>query len=309
MTKFFGDMTGLMKTKEFWDKQFDENMVVVCTAQILLDCLSNGFIRMNQVNLLIFDEAHHAKKNHPYARIIKNHYIREGQDRPRVLGMTASPVDCQTKDVKVAAAELESMLCSEIATLSDEVMANSYAHRQKVVETKETYARLECPGDSVTDLWNRISEQIAHNAQFRSPLEFTKEASSSLGRWCADRYWKLLITDTEAARLAARTGRDFANHFASTQAERAAEAIQTVQKVIDDYELESIEPGSSNLSSKVKRLYEILREAFVDFGTRRCIVFVEKRYTACLLADLFSQPDMRIVGMNCSFMVGSDKLV
>ncbi|KAH8694547.1 hypothetical protein BGZ61DRAFT_352039 [Ilyonectria robusta] len=281
MTKFFGDMTGLMKTKEFWDKQFDENMVVVCTAQILLDCLSNGFIRMNQVNLLIFDEAHHAKKNHPYARIIKNHYIREGQDRPRVLGMTASPVDCQTKDVKVAAAELESMLCSEIATLSD-----------------------ECPGDSVTDLWNRISEQIAHNAQFRSPLEFTKEASSSLGRWCADRYWKLLITDTEAARLAARTGRDFANHFASTQAERAAEAIQTVQKVIDDYELESIEPGSSNLSSKVKRLYEILREAFVDFGTRRCIVFVEKRYTACLLADLFSQPDMRIVGMNCSFMVG-----
>ncbi|KAF7550629.1 hypothetical protein G7Z17_g5598 [Cylindrodendrum hubeiense] len=228
MTKYFGDMTGLMKTKAFWDKQFEENMVVVCTAQILLDCLSNGFIKMNQINLLIFDEAHHAKKNHPYAQIIKNHYIRGVGERPRILGMTASPVDCQTKDVKVAAAELESMLCSEIATLSDEVRANSDAHRQKVVETKETYDRLECPADSATDLWHRISEQVTYNSQFRSLLEFTKEASSSLGSWCADRYWKLLITDTETARLAARTGRDFAQDFASKQAERAAEAIKTV---------------------------------------------------------------------------------
>ncbi|KAH7134611.1 hypothetical protein B0J13DRAFT_450366 [Dactylonectria estremocensis] len=305
MAKFYGDTTIMMKTKEFWDTQFEENMVVVCTAQILLDCLSNGFIRINQINLLIFDEAHHAKKNHPYARIIKDHYIRESDERPRVLGMTASPVDCQTRDIKVAAAELESMLCSEIATLSDEVMAHS-DHKQKVVETRETYARLENPNDSVTELWHKVSEQIAYNPQFRSSLELTKEASSSLGRWCADRYWKLLITDTETARLAARTDRDFGHNTASSQAEGAIEAIRMIQNIIDDHVLEPIQPTSTDLSSKVKRLQEILREAFVDGYTarRRCIVFVEKRYTACLLSDLFSQPDMMIPGMACSFMVG-----
>ncbi|KAK7420523.1 Dicer-like protein 1 [Neonectria punicea] len=304
ITKFFGDMTGIMKTKEFWDTQFSENMVVVCTAQILLDCLHNGFIRMNQVNLLIFDEAHHTKKNHPYALIIKNHYIRETQERPRILGMTASPVDCRTKDVKVAAAELESMLCSEIATLSDDVMMDADAQRQKVVETKETYERLEFPEDSATDLWRQISEQVSHNAQFRALLEFTKEASSTLGRWCADRYWKLLITDSEMTRLAARTDRDFAQDFASTQAERATDAIRTVQQLIEDYESGTAEPQSTDLSSKVRQLYSILREAFSDYGTSRCIVFVEKRYTACLLADLFKQSEMRIPGMAVAYMVG-----
>ncbi|KPM36518.1 Dicer-like protein 1 [Neonectria ditissima] len=304
ITKFFGDMTGIMKTKEFWDTQFDENMVVVCTAQILLDCLDNGFIRMTQINLLIFDEAHHTKKNHPYARIIKSHYIRETKERPRIMGMTASPVDCRTKDVKVAAAELESMLCSEIATISDEVMMDADAQRQKVVETKETYERLEFPEDSTTELWRQISQHVSHNTQFRALLEFTKEASSTLGRWCADRYWKLLTTDGEMTRLTARTDRDFALDFASTQAERATDAIRTVQQLIEDYEPRAAEPGSADLSSKAKLLYSILREAFSDYGTSRCIVFVEKRYTACLLADLFKQSGMRIPGMTVSYMVG-----
>ncbi|KAH7146308.1 hypothetical protein EDB81DRAFT_794834 [Dactylonectria macrodidyma] len=306
VTKFYGDATLMMKTKEFWDTQIEENMIIVCTAQILLDCLSNGFIRMNQINLLIFDEAHHAKKNHPYARIIKDHYIRENEERPRVLGMTASPVDCQTRDVKVAAAELESMLCSEIATLSDEVVAHSDAHKQKVIETKETYARLENPNDSATELWHKVFEQISCNVQFRSSLELTKEASSSLGRWCADRYWKLLITDAETARLAARTDRDYMHDASSSQAEGAIEAIRTIQNIIDGHELGPIQPASTELSSKVKRLQEILKEAFVDQYTsgRRCIVFVEKRFTACLLSDLFSQPDMMIPGMTCSYMVG-----
>lgn len=51
-----------------WRKLFSENKVVVCTAEILRHCLSFGYITMRQINLLIFDEAHHTKKNHAYAR-------------------------------------------------------------------------------------------------------------------------------------------------------------------------------------------------------------------------------------------------
>lgn len=54
--------------KSKWLKLFTENKVIVCTADILLLCLARGFIAMKQINLLIFDEAHHAKKNHAYAR-------------------------------------------------------------------------------------------------------------------------------------------------------------------------------------------------------------------------------------------------
>lgn len=59
---------------------------------------------MRQINLLIFDEAHHAKKSHAYSQIIKDFYLKE-QDhsqRPRVFGMTASPVDAKVDVVRAA---------------------------------------------------------------------------------------------------------------------------------------------------------------------------------------------------------------
>lgn len=65
---FCGEMDCDLWTKETWTKHFNENMVIVCTADVLYQCLFHAFISMAQINLLIFDEAHHAKKNHAYAR-------------------------------------------------------------------------------------------------------------------------------------------------------------------------------------------------------------------------------------------------
>ena len=102
------------------EAHFDKNMVVVCTAEILRQCLHKSYISMDQINLLIFDEAHHAKKGHPYASIIKDFYLQQSKDGPlpKIFGMTASPVDAKV-DIKKAAAELESLLHCEIATTSD----------------------------------------------------------------------------------------------------------------------------------------------------------------------------------------------
>lgn len=304
IAKFYGNMKGNMKTQAFWDSQLNEHMVFVCTAQILLDCLENGFIKMAQINLLIFDEAHHTKKNHPYARIVKNHYIREKEQRPRILGMTASPVDAQTKDVKMAAIELESILCSEIATISDDILLQSMTDKRQV-ETQETYLQLQPSETSRTELWYQIQEKVGSNMHFRAPLDFTQEASSSLGRWCADRYWQLLITDHEIARLAARTDRDISKDFNQTQAERATEAVRTIRAVVRNNDQGEVILQSPDVSSKVMTLYHILRDAFTQNGTRRAIVFVEKRYTACLLSDLFEQKAMHIPGMTTSYMVSA----
>lgn len=51
-----------------WNEVFSAHEVVVCTAQVLYDCLTHNYIRMEDINLIIFDEAHHAKKEHPYAK-------------------------------------------------------------------------------------------------------------------------------------------------------------------------------------------------------------------------------------------------
>ena len=56
--------------KSRWDDLFANNKIIVCTADILLQCLSRSYISMKQINLLVFDEAHHTKKNHAYARFL-----------------------------------------------------------------------------------------------------------------------------------------------------------------------------------------------------------------------------------------------
>lgn len=55
-------------TREVWEKHFAKNKVIVCTADILQQCLMHSFINIRQINLLVFDEAHHAKKNNSYAQ-------------------------------------------------------------------------------------------------------------------------------------------------------------------------------------------------------------------------------------------------
>lgn len=303
MAKFHGAISGSGKNKEFWDEQFNSKMVIVCTAQILLDCLNSGYIRINQINLLIFDEAHHTKKNHPYARIIKHHYLRErtAEDRPRILGMTASPVDAQTRDVRATASELESLLCSEIATVSDEVLEENFTRRLQI-ETVETYPQLINPLDANTKLWNDISKHVSGNAQFRPGLDFARDAASELGLWCADRYWKLQITESEVPKLQARTAHGMSAQFSHAEISMAVDTVQEVERIVKEYHLPAASLDPSQVSSKVILLWHILDDAFRQ-GTSRCIVFVEKRSTAFLLADLFMQQGLRIHGLIPSFMV------
>ena len=45
--------------------------VLMMTPQILLNILQHGFFTMDKIELLIFDECHHAQKNHPYSQIMK----------------------------------------------------------------------------------------------------------------------------------------------------------------------------------------------------------------------------------------------
>ena len=83
-----------------WEDLFQKHDIIVCTAEILHQCLMRTFIKMENINLLIFDEAHHAKKGHPYARIMQEFYKDNPTKahRPLIFGMTASPVDVQDKD-------------------------------------------------------------------------------------------------------------------------------------------------------------------------------------------------------------------
>lgn len=310
--KLHGDVQGTTSNREFWDAQMGEHMAITCTAQILLDGLNHGFITMRQINLLVFDEAHHAKKNHPFAVIVETFYLGEAdpKNRPRILGMTASPVHSRTNDMKFACSQLESLLHSQIATVPDDVLRQSLEDK-RLIETVETYDSLRDPEDVQTPLWSKINAQVSHNLQMRPALVFSREAASTLGPWCSDRFWSLLLTDVEVTRLRARTENEFGQsalrygiHF-----DEAVSAIQAVRELARKTESVPVSRNSGLLSAKTGLLWDILHAEFGQSPAKRCIVFVEKQYTAFSLADLFEQPSMKISGLNASYMVRLSPLV
>ncbi|KAF3938040.1 hypothetical protein ABW19_dt0201019 [Dactylella cylindrospora] len=101
--KYCGEMGADLWTREQWQEKTKTDKVFVATADIIFNCLTHSFLSMSDFSLLIFDECHHTKKQHAYARIMREFYEPEpAQNRPRIFGMTASPVDARVDVVKAA---------------------------------------------------------------------------------------------------------------------------------------------------------------------------------------------------------------
>ncbi|KAI9707868.1 MAG: hypothetical protein M1820_004474 [Bogoriella megaspora] len=91
------DQTDLWAHQSLWDKVLHNINVVVSTHMVLLDALTHGFVRMDRLSLLVYDEAHHCVSNHPANQIMQNffHPLAQKNGRqsvPHILGLSASPV-------------------------------------------------------------------------------------------------------------------------------------------------------------------------------------------------------------------------
>jgi endoribonuclease Dicer len=292
MDMFCGDMGCDLWSRERWKEHFDKNMVIVCTAEVLRQCLHHSFISMDKINLLIFDEAHHAKKDHAYARIIKDFYLseRKGCLRPKIFGMTASPVDARV-DVRRAAAELEGLLNSEIATAKDGTLAGyTISSKQEQLAKYATLGpRFETP------LYQMMYENFKLNPVFKKPLLYSHQASRDLGAWCSDQVWNFCLTEDEAKKLLAHTEQQYHARKATEALEvleKRKLQIQEAQDIVRSWSFErphfEASGCSNNLSSKVVLLIQYLKERFERPTDDKAIVFVQQRYTARLLTDLFS---------------------
>ncbi|KAL8371967.1 hypothetical protein RB595_001670 [Gaeumannomyces hyphopodioides] len=290
---------------EFWKKLRNDNMVIVCTADILYTCLARGYINIRQINLLVFDEAHHTKKNHPYARIIKDFYVTEEDTdmRPRVLGMTASPFDTKTIHIEKAASELERLLHSEIATIVDAELLKAIGSRAE--ERNVPYAFLH--RREPTDLCKKLEALVGSHSQFNKAFSTAKIAVTELGPWCADRLWELKFRDDSGLEGRAegnRRGEDCDWQIGGTD---HIDDLREAASIVSNSTLGP--PRDDGLSSKTLKLLEILEENFSSETSTQCIVFVERRDVAVLLTDLVKHPAMsaRFPYLNAAFLIASGR--
>ncbi|KAK3110193.1 Dicer-like protein 1, partial [Teratosphaeriaceae sp. CCFEE 6253] len=310
-----------------WAALFSDNKVIVATADVLHQCLAHSYISMKQINLLIFDEAHHAKKNHAYARIIKDFYLEQLDDgtRPKVFGMTASPIDAKS-DVEQAANELETLLHCRIATTTDmSLTENSKKPREIVL----TYPLLPRAGVE-TALLRSIKARFSTATMFEEQFEKSKEIARHLGRWCADAYLIDALSERRIKRYEQEADRRY--YFAPASASNATSRVDSaalspgehaqgtpsngvsqldqkqamirdVISFIDSEKLKYTTIEDGDLGPKVLSLKKYLDQQFERPSTHLCIVFVQARLTARLLQAVFKQKGTR--HMRPDYLIGS----
>ena len=192
--------------KNKWENEFNENNVLVMTAQIFLNLLHHGFIKLSQVNLLIFDECHHAKKSHPYKQIMNRFAGCQETDYPKIMGLTASVVNKKVKPWKIESEiqELECTLRSTCATSQDEDVEK---FASKPNEQIIAFSNADI-NNSTYILLQKLQVVLRPGVQGKGPssaahsfalsaLKECQEILSELGPWAANKVAGYLIKDLQ----------------------------------------------------------------------------------------------------------------
>ncbi|GAA6061113.1 hypothetical protein JCM10212_006144 [Sporobolomyces blumeae] len=248
--------------RERWIDMLHAADVVVMTPQIWLNVLSNAYWSLKQVNLMVFDECHHASKKHPYAEIMRSQYHpakkADPAAVPRILGMTASPI-YSSKNPRKAIDDFESILDARILEVMkenpDEAAAIAPRASEELVEHMTTFL-----GDGLGQQHGALSQlrRLAPDIDSRAEDRLSK-CFELFGLAGADVYLSDLANDSSVSDdLAQELG-----HAASR----------------------TLAADSNKLSPKMVALVGCLAR-FASKPHFHAILFVEQRHHASVLAKL-----------------------
>ncbi|XP_043722967.1 endoribonuclease Dicer homolog 3a isoform X4 [Telopea speciosissima] len=293
---------------ESWEKEIRDQDVMVMTPQILLDALRKAFMTIEMVCLMIFDESHRAIGNHPYTKIMKEFYHKSG-NKPKIFGMTASPVVrkgvSSSMDCEDQISELECILDSKICTIEDKAELELYVPSAKEITRYYDPISFRCE-DLKAKLNSSLSKSDALlvEMQGKLPSQFkdTDEIYKKLRKRLSNHHSKILhcLDDLGliCAHEAAKVCLENVPILGTTEEElyRASflqckyfleEVLRIIEECLpSDYEkfldvgtlgLEALEMGFIS-----PKLYELIQIFQSLGGTRQilCLIFVERIITA-----------------------------
>lgn len=95
----------------------DHLRVIFATPVVYKQMLESRLCFIHHCSLLVFDEVHHARKNHPYAVIMRDFVLAEHSTlRPHIFGMTASPGE--GRDLRETMASIQTLCDTMSAELT-----------------------------------------------------------------------------------------------------------------------------------------------------------------------------------------------
>ena len=153
-----------------------------------------------------------------------------------------------------------------------------------------TYERLGAPFE--TDLYKYLHSRFGDLQGLEKLFHFSKEASSTMGKWCSDWVWSYGLGEDVLPKLEGQSEKRLMRNedlLSPNRTETEVKRIHDARAVIVKHDFGNPNDSPDHLSSKVRLLHHELSRYFERHTDTKCIVFTNQRHTARILKDLFSR--------------------
>lgn len=328
-------------TQAIWDTVLTNVRVVVSTYQILYDVLQHAFVKMADLALIVFDEAHNCIGKSAGKKLMTDHYHprkARALPVPHILGLTASPVlqsslaalaeiesslDAICKVPKRHRAELQSHVNCPVL---ERVWYRGAVHNADVLQPttalmsqlRTAYAALNILEDPYVlalqrDATEKNQEKLRKvlgnqktycNGQMKTLLSTGQTIMREMGPWCADSFISTVVNRVlETVRSRADPYLYMYGDYGASEAELRylAESLQVLD--LERATRWSEDHLSLILTDKVNSLIQAIAQKQQDMSA---IIFVKERAVVALLHTLLDKhPVTRSIKMGT--MVGTSQ--
>ncbi|KAJ1036089.1 hypothetical protein NDA18_000233 [Ustilago nuda] len=313
-----------------WSALLASHQVIVSTAQCFLDALIHGFIKMSDLNLLIFDEVHHALKNHPFFRIMKYYRLAKEEERPKIFGMTASPIFTGSGRFDEASQYLQRAMDARIHTVSRGALRELEEVKRRpeemVVEFEPYLTVVDEPWNADVVKYSELSMEMIELFSKKVDLKICLDDEEEVvdPRTLVSDEWIVEAASTHrSSSVAPSDSQGPPNSQTTTTTTTTQPGFGlglTVAHLSTNSDLNSrillhlrsqpcipdtLGLNATNSSPKLLRLIELLH-CFEPSKSSFCgIIFVERRQTATLLVELVKRiPGLEFI--HPEFLLGHD---
>ncbi|KAJ6720653.1 hypothetical protein OIU85_023828 [Salix viminalis] len=327
---YWGDMGVDFWDAATWKQEILKHEVLVMTHQIFLNGLRHGYFKLDLIKVLIFDECHHARGNHPYACIMTEFFHRElgsgHHDLPRIFGMTASLIKSKganSESYRQQICELENIMNSKVHTCDSETVLAKFIpfSTPKFL----VYEHMKIPDDVFAYLKNELGNLKAKHELFLEKLDLSERAAESVCSKISKVHSHLMFCLGELGVWLALQAAQFLSHSDSDSEfiawGRVDVAGETIVKkfcwdaslVISNFfsagccigDNTEADVGAGHITEKVLCLIKSLL-LYRDLKDMRCIVFVERVITAVVLESLLRELLPRHSGWKTKYIAGNN---
>ncbi len=293
-----GRVTGTRRAYEY-----NRGQVIFSTPQVIANDLEFGRSSLDRVILVVFDEAHKARKSYAYTKIAET-YMAKNTD-PRILGLTASPgkdadrietllsklyieqVEFRVEDsfdvrdyVNPINLNIEKvslpLLYQEAIRLMDDLLAEwcEVFYNHNLLERKSYYSKM-----AFLELAEQISILLSN-----VPNPFQK---LNILKWLT--FAGSCISLIHGRELLIAQGVQVFSHFAKKIVEKAENGKRSAQTLLGNEKfqviLNLVNKGSLPEHPKLGLLQQIVETQLHDNPASRIIIFAQYRHTVKLIVE------------------------